>query len=844
MKRSIIPVAALFAASALICGGASAFTLSKFKAAPVANLNIPAKPDSTQKENAFDNSKLLKSRLPLGLREQTQDWTTMLADSTGKLNLVRPGDFPQAHTFTTRIRAERFSKGQLKITSNRMAEVLVNGRSVAKKSSSDSVATPTSGSITLNPEADYTVQVNIITLPTDKGEPNFKVEYIPMKTFEDVAVAEGPDLSRRFSTRATMTGERVYSTLLSPDGKYLITKYSERFSANETAYRATLQETATGKILDSDFNVYATWMPKGSAVCFTRKVSGTFDLYTTEIPSMKTQKVASGLPTSSFTITPDGKSLIYSQNMPGQQDKGTMRRIKHPDDRIPGDRDRSYLMRYDIASRTITPLTYGGATSSLCDISNDGSKLLYISQVFRAEEFPFYFKTMVQMDLNTLKSDTIFRNDPYINSAIYSPDAKQLFVTGSPSAFKGVGLNIGKEEIANDFDEQGFIYTLADGSVKPVTKDFDPALQGTPVWNRVDGKIYFRGESGFNINLYSLDPKTGKIFTLNTETSSVNGFSMGDSEANWISYYGGGFTDTGVAYVLNLKNRKNRLVDDPMKAELEGIKFGEMTQWQFTSKDGSLIDGYRCLPPDFDPNKKYPLIVYYYGGTSPSAAAMTSPYAPQVFASRGYVVYVLNPSGTTGYGQEFSARHVNAWGKRTADEIIEGVKKFCDANPFVDRKKIGCLGASYGGFMTEYLQTKTDIFAAAVSHAGISNVTSYWGEGYWGYSYDAVAAAKSYPWNNPDLFTKQGALFNADKIKTPLLLLHGNQDTNVPMGESIQLFNALRILGRTVEFIQVDGENHVITNFDKKLIWQDTIMAWFAKYLQNDSRWWDELYGK
>ncbi len=84
---------------------------------------------------------------------------------------------------------------------------------------------------------------------------------------------------------------------------------------------------------------------------------------------------------------------------------------------------------------------------------------------------------------------------------------------------------------------------------------------------------------------------------------------------------------------------------------------------------------------------------------------MSHAYIPQLFASRDYVVYILNPSGTTGYGQEFSARHVNAWGKRTADEIIEGVKKFCEEHPYVDSKKIGCLGASYGGFMTMYLQT-------------------------------------------------------------------------------------------------------------------------------------------
>ena len=144
--------------------------------------------------------------------------------------------------------------------------------------------------------------------------------------------------------------------------------------------------------------------------------------------------------------------------------------------------------------------------------------------------------------------------------------------------------------------------------------------------------------------------------------------------------------------------------------------------------------------------------------------------------------------------------------------------------------------------MTQYLQTQTDIFAAAVSHAGISNVTSYWGEGYWGYSYNAIAAADSYPWQNPDLFTKQGSRVNADKINTPLPLLDGTVDTNVPIGESIQLFNALKILGKDVEFIQVEGEDHFVADYDKRVLWHNTIMAWFARYLQGTDKWWNELY--
>ena len=204
-------------------------------------------------------------------------------------------------------------------------------------------------------------------------------------------------------------------------------------------------------------------------------------------------------------------------------------------------------------------------------------------------------------------------------------------------------------------------------------------------------------------------------------------------------------------------------------------------------------------------------------------------------------MYVLNPSGTTAYGQEFAARHVNTWGKESGDDIIEGVKAFCKAHDFVDSKRIGCIGASYGGFMTEYLQTRTDIFAAAIAHAGISNIASYWGGGYWGYSYGETAQYGSFPWNNPELYVKQSPLFNADKIHTPLLLLHGTADTNVPTNESQQLYTALKILGREVAYVQVEGENHVITDYHKRLAWLNVIYAWFAKYLQNDATWWNDL---
>ena len=833
----------LLLSSVLFLGGAAyAYTLTGFKSAPAVDLNIPAVPDSLTKENPFSLAKLLEMRGAVNPDEFDQDWTTILPDTAGRIALNKAGERPRLFTLTTRLRADKFCKGTLLLNTPAIADLMVNGRSVAKKSESDSTASDISSPLELTPETDYTIQINLLSAADDKANPDFKLEFEPDKEFEDVTFISGTEGKKRFTPLTTMIGERVSGVSLSPDGKYLITKYSRTVSATESYRRATLSETATGKVLNEDLETSAQWMPKGSTIYYAADKNGSYDIYAMELPAMTSKKVATNVPTNNFTFSPDGRYLFYYKDVEGDKDTGVMRRVKSPDDRIPGDRDRIYIMRYDMRDRVTVPLTYGGPATFICDFSRDGSKMLYQSARQTPSEWPFYLNTLVEMDMNTLKNDTIIADNGFISKAIYSPDAKRLFIVGSPQAFGDLGVNAGNHEIPNAFDNQGYIYDLATKKAEAVTRDFDPSISGNPQWNYADGNIYFRGETGFYDYLYTLNPSTKKISRIDTKIRTVNGFSLPEDNAKWLAYYGGDFDNVGIAYLINQKNGDQRLIDNPMEAELKDIEFGKMEPWSFKSSFGDVIDGYMCLPPDFDPAKKYPLIVYYYGGTSPSDASMYHLYSPQVFASRDYVVYVVNPSGTTGYGQEFSSRHVNAWGKQTAEEIIEGTKQFCKEHPFVDDKKIGCLGASYGGFMTQYIQTLTDIFAAAVSHAGISNVTSYWGEGFWGYSYNSIAAAKSYPWTDPDLYTRQGSLFNADKIHTPLLLLHGKLDTNVPIGESIQIFNALRGLGRDVEFITVEDENHVISNFDRKLLWQNTIMAWFAKYLQDDPRWWNELY--
>lgn len=765
-------------------------------------------------------------------------------DADGYLKLPKATKENQLYVIHTRLRAELFMKGKLKVTSAARFEVFINEESkTVKEVAEDSLSTTSSRevSVTLEPEKDYDVTIKLLSTAQDKVVPSLKCELIKDGAYKDIVCHTDIEGLKRFTVDNTMYGDRVSSVAISPSGKYLLTSFWHNYAQKRSYSHYELSEVATGRIILANANSGMSWMPKSDKLYYTVKGKTGNNVITLNPTTLKEEVVLKNIPEESFIWSPNEDYLIYFPTEEGVKETGPLKRIVTPDDRLSGYRDRSFLAKYTISNGTTERLTYGYHNTSLQDLSPDGKRMLYSTSKENITVRPFGLSSLYEVNLETMKVDTLFADNKFLEGASYSPDGKQLLLTASPEAFDGIGKNCGKEPIANDYDKQAFILNLATRKITPITKDFNPTVSFLQ-WNKGDGCIYFSTTDKDCKNIYRYQPKNQIFEKLNLKTDITSRFSLSEYNPSIAAYTGQSDQNCGVAYLYDMKKKSSRLIADPMKPFLSEIELGKTDEWNFKASDGTTISGKICLPPNFDPNKKYPLIVYYYGGTTPTERGITSPYCAQLFASRDYVVYVVQPSGTIGFGQEFSARHVNAWGKRTANDIIEGVKEFCKAHSFVDSKRIGCLGASYGGFMTQYLQTQTDIFAAAVSHAGISNVTSYWGEGNWGYSYNSVAAADSYPWTNPELFTKQGSLFNADKIKTPLLLLHGTVDTNVPIGESIQLFNALKILGRTVEFVTVEGENHFVLDYEKKVKWQNSIMAWFERFLKERPQWWDELY--
>ena len=629
-----------------------------------------------------------------------------------------------------------------------------------------------------------------------------------------------------------LNGERVSGVALSHGGNYVLEHFTVTDGPKTQRYSVVKRLPQGTQVARYD-SVRVEWMPRTEALLLHRGDS----LVRIDPVTDARTVLARNLPKRSYVeMAPTEDYLILSRTKEGLKEDPDVFRILEPDDRQPGWRDRTYLVKWDLATGDTLVLAKGRYSSHLDDISADGRKLLVSSPRSRLEKRPTTVEAVLVMDAVTGKADTLLRDAPFLESKCFSPDGKQLLVRASPEAFDRIGEHIKPGQTSSMIFQVLYKVDVATRKVTPLT-DRIPQSVHEFEWSTDDSQIYFMAEDRDYQALFKLNPKMAKVEKLDMKEEMVTGF---DVAAGKVAYVGEGVSNSMRCWLLE-KGRSTLLEDSSAKL-LEGIELGEVHDWNYQHSRGETIYGRYYLPPHFDPSKKYPMIVNYYGGCSPTGRNFESRYPHHLYAARGYVVYIVQPSGATGFGQEFAARHVNTWGEGGAEDIIEGVEKFCEAHPFVDKGRIGCIGASFGGFMSQYLVMKTDIFAAAISHAGISDITSYWGEGYWGYSYCEVSTANNYPWNAQDMIIRQSPLFNADKVNTPILFLHGMNDTNVPVGESIQMFTALKLLGKETAFVAVKGQDHHILDYAKRQKWQKTIFAWFAKYLKDDPSLWDEMY--
>ncbi len=253
----------------------------------------------------------------------------------------------------------------------------------------------------------------------------------------------------------------------------------------------------------------------------------------------------------------------------------------------------------------------------------------------------------------------------------------------------------------------------------------------------------------------------------------------------------------------------------------------------FEGAEKTQVEGLLIRPPDFDVAKKYPTLLLIHGG--PQGAwtdAWGYRWNQQVMAAAGYVVVMVNPRGSTGYGQKFTAEISQDWGGKAYEDLMKGLDAAIAKYPFIDGSRVGAAGGSYGGYMIDWIATHTDRFKCLISHAGPYDLVSEYGatEELWFADWEFGGA----PWAKPESYRKWSPSESAGmlrKYKTPTLVVGGELDFRVPYNQDLEFFTALQVQGVPSKLVIFPDEGHWVLKPQNSELWYATFLDWLGRYL-------------
>ncbi|MFQ5758328.1 MAG: S9 family peptidase [Candidatus Bathyarchaeia archaeon] len=539
----------------------------------------------------------------------------------------------------------------------------------------------------------------------------------------------------------------------------------------------------------------------------------------------------------------DGKTILFFSNVfKGERAKGSdvkiIRRIRYRFDGLgffPG--ERTHLFSVPSRGGRVKQLTDEEFDVDTAVWSPDSRRIAFVSNLEEDADFSF-FKNIYIIPSRGGKPELLWdgasagigvdASEGLCPMALgWSPDGRYLAFTGRV---------IEDPNLVYYKNTDIWVLPVEGGEPKNLTAELDRTVLVDGVvgevlkWSPDSRYVYFKipDQGSEHLCRVSLDGKVEKVtegkitvgsFTLN-KTGSIIALSV---------------TDAMTPSELWIKDEKGmRRVTEMNKGLLKKLRLSEPEEFWFTASDGIKIQGWIVKPHDFKEGEQYPMIIGIHGGPHWYYGYRLMEPDFQVLADHGFVVVYTNPRGSTGFGESFATEIAGNWGKRDYQDIMEAVDYVIRTYPFIDPERLGVMGVSYGGFMTNWIVGHTDRFKAAVSLNSECNYWSCYGTSDVGWLYPEVWQGKA-PWDDLQMVMEQSPITYIKNMKTPLLLIHSEEDYRCPIEQSEQLFIGLKTLKRVVEFVRFPGESHGFGSYGKpkhRVERLQHIVRWFYRYLR------------
>jgi len=369
------------------------------------------------------------------------------------------------------------------------------------------------------------------------------------------------------------------------------------------------------------------------------------------------------------------------------------------------------------------------------------------------------------------------------------------------------------------------------GPPRVLTEDWDRSV-GSMFWSPDGGTLYATADNLGQVALFSVDPQSGKVVELLSDGHLRSAQTAG---AGRIVFGRDTFKSPTDLYRLDLDNGDPVRLTEVNAERLAHIRMGDFEQFSFPGWNGETVHGYVVKPADFDPHKTYPIAFLIHGGPQGSFGnEFHYRWNPQAYAGAGYASVLIDFHGSTGYGQAFTDSISGDWGGKPLVDLQKGLAAALERFGYLDGDRICALGASYGGFMINWIAGNwPDRFDCLVNHDGVfdQRMMYYSTEELWFPEWEFGGPY----WKTPETYEKVNPVDFVGNWKTPMLVIHGGHDYRIPESQGLGAFTALQRQGIPSEFLHFPEENHWVLSPANSILWHDTVLAWLKRWTGDDA---------